>query len=516
MVMRLAWIVLLVGCRPSFELPESEEPRAEPIADAGTGTTVRRNAPITLDGSASFDLDGSIVSYEWSLVSAPPMSTATIVDNQAAITSFTPLVTGQYELSLSVMDDHGQTDSSTVSYFVIQEPLFVDAGADATIEWRKTAQLTAVVGVESGETPELAWSFVSKPSRSTAAILNPTTLTPSFVADADGTYVLELRVTTSTHESVDTVTITGAAQRVAFDGAFVDAVFVSDDETNRLVAVSDGPPRIRFINPVTGTETSLSLPSAPTAIAIDEYENNIAVATSGKIHIVDVFQGTLTVSHNVTPQVASLVFGPFGLVHFTTPTAGPIQTLDIANGTVTPSAFSVPAGTVLRHNANNNNMYGIEASTPRDLALYPNSVAPVTRFADSPYSGQYALGNDVWVRADTIVVGSGNVFLSHPYYSDDMTYRGVLEGMGGATVEYSYGYSPIVTLQSLSSTEHMLRSYDHDTLDLLVSAPLPDVMVNGVPQPATGRLIAYSPSYPNKIVIVASAGTSNAFIVTNP
>lgn len=514
--MRLALWVLLVGCRPSFELRALDEARAEPIADAGTGTTVRRNVPVTLDGSASFDLDGSITSYEWTIVTAPSTSTATVVDAGAAVTSFTPLVTGEYELSLSVTDDHGQTDSSTVRYVVVQEPLFVDAGADAMIEWRKTAQLTAVVGVESGETPVLAWSFVSKPSRSTAAIVNPTTLTPSFVADADGTYVLELTATTSTHESTDTITITAAAQRVGFDGAFVAAEFCGDVDTNRLIAVSDGPPRVRFINPVNAAETSVALPSVPTAIAMDQYANTVAVATSGKIHIFDARLGTLTASHNVTPAVASLVYGPFGLLHFTTPTAGPIQTLDLANGTVTPSAFSVPAGTVLRHNLNNNNMYGIEATTPRDLALYPNGVAPVTRFADSPYSGQHALGDDVWVTADVIVVGAGNVFLSHPYYADDMTYRGALEGIGGATVKYAYGYSPIVTLQSQSSTEYRLRSYDHDTLARLSDAPLPDVMVNGVPQPATGRLIAYSPSYPDKIVIVASAGTSNAFIVTDP
>ncbi len=162
-------------------------------------------------------------------------------------------------------------------------------------------------------------------------------------------------------------------------------------------------------------------------------------------------------------------------------------------------------------------MYGIEATTPPDLALYAANSSPATRYADSPYAGEYQLGDDLWILSDRIILSTGNVFVSQPYNMNDMTYVGVLAGLGAAKIEYAYRYTPrFTTLQSLSATEHLYRTYDMTSLALLESAPLPDVIVNGAPQPAMGRLLAYSPSYPNKVLIVESAGASNAFVVTDP
>ena len=62
----------------------------------------------------------------------------------------------------------------------------------------------------NGESLTYAWSFISKPATSTAALTGATTVNPSFTADKDGSYVVQLIVNDGTEDSADTVTITAS------------------------------------------------------------------------------------------------------------------------------------------------------------------------------------------------------------------------------------------------------------------------------------------------------------------
>lgn len=511
----VAVAVVLLGCRSDFQLEPAVRGSA-PLADAGIGEIVRISSPITLDGSASVDPDGSIATYQWRLLSAPAGSMAAIADASLPVTMLTPDVAGDYELELEVTDDAGNRDQSRVSYRVLLLPLTVEAGADLAIQWRKRTQLTGqLLNAEDPDQPVLTWSFVSKPARSTTVLENPSTLAPSFVADAVGTYVVQLVATTSAHASTDTVTVVVTAKQVAFQGAFIDAVF--DEEHDQLLAISDGPPRLRFINPVTAAETTIALPSTPIALSIAG-TRRLAVATSGQVHIFDLTNNTLMASHDVSFAISSLAFAPFGLVHCLTPQAGPIQTLDVENGTVTTSAHSVSAGSVLKTARNGSDLFSLDTTiTPADLTRHV-SLAPAEFWRDSPYAGEYALGNNFWIDFDTIYVRAGNAFKVTVFAETDMVFRAHLAGDEPSTLEYARALLPkVLTLHARSGVtpaNFQLRAYDEETLALLDAAPLPEIIVNGVPQPSTGRLIGYSLGHADHVVIVASAGTSNAFIVT--
>ena len=81
-----------------------------PVADAGADQTVTDNdqngsETVILDGSASFDPDGAIVSYDWSEGGS---SIATGVNPSVV------LDVGVHTISLTVTDDDGGTDTSTV------------------------------------------------------------------------------------------------------------------------------------------------------------------------------------------------------------------------------------------------------------------------------------------------------------------------------------------------------------------------------------------------------------------
>ncbi len=79
-----------------------------PIADAGEPqNNVPVNTEVTLDGSGSYDPDGSIDEFDWNLDSTdPPGLTASLDDSSAEKPKFTPTKIGKYTWSLQVKDNN--------------------------------------------------------------------------------------------------------------------------------------------------------------------------------------------------------------------------------------------------------------------------------------------------------------------------------------------------------------------------------------------------------------------------
>lgn len=87
-----------------------------PTAVAGPNQVVGCGATTTtLDGSGSYDTDGSIVSYAWTKISGP--SGGTITSPSSATTGITGLNAGLYAYRLLVTDNEGATDDDTVEIF---------------------------------------------------------------------------------------------------------------------------------------------------------------------------------------------------------------------------------------------------------------------------------------------------------------------------------------------------------------------------------------------------------------
>lgn len=92
-----------------------------PIAAAGNDLTVTYNlqtcsmnpSSITLDGKLSRDPDGTIVSFQWSLIFAESFS-AVITNPASATTTVTGLVPGSYGFRLRVTDNDGAFDDDTI------------------------------------------------------------------------------------------------------------------------------------------------------------------------------------------------------------------------------------------------------------------------------------------------------------------------------------------------------------------------------------------------------------------
>jgi hypothetical protein len=92
-----------------------------PIADAGPSQAVSSRARVKLDGSSSYDLDGDIVSYDWTQLSGPAVNlrgadTAKPVFRAPRVKGY-PVVTLTFELT--VTDDDGATGSDQVTVTVL-------------------------------------------------------------------------------------------------------------------------------------------------------------------------------------------------------------------------------------------------------------------------------------------------------------------------------------------------------------------------------------------------------------
>ncbi|MEW6038785.1 MAG: PKD domain-containing protein [Pseudomonadota bacterium] len=175
-----------------------------PIADAGEAQTVREGASVHLDGSGSYDPEGSALTFAWSNVSAGEPCNAVALDNNASpAPSFTAPLVGQTvhtcTFSLTVTDDKGLASApSSVNVTVenTNHPPVANAGANLTVHTGDTVNLNGNGSSDpDGDSLTYAWAQTSGP----AVTLNgANTAAPSFVAPAvipeNDTLVFQLTV----------------------------------------------------------------------------------------------------------------------------------------------------------------------------------------------------------------------------------------------------------------------------------------------------------------------------------
>ncbi len=104
-------------------------PNLLPQAIAGDVTVSLPSTSGVLDGSASTDDDGAIVSYTWTQISGP--STAQVVSPNAAITTINNLVEGVYKFHLVVIDDSSATAATDVTV-TVNTRILIDFGPTTT------------------------------------------------------------------------------------------------------------------------------------------------------------------------------------------------------------------------------------------------------------------------------------------------------------------------------------------------------------------------------------------------
>jgi hypothetical protein len=91
----------------------------EPVADSGADQSVMVGDTVHLDGSASSDGNGDLLTYSWSFTSKPAQSLAELIDPTLAQTSFVTDEPGVYVLSLIVNDGFADSIASSITITAI-------------------------------------------------------------------------------------------------------------------------------------------------------------------------------------------------------------------------------------------------------------------------------------------------------------------------------------------------------------------------------------------------------------
>ncbi len=176
-----------------------------PVANAGSDLNVATGSSVELDGSASFDGDGEMITYQWTLVAAPGTSTRTSADIIGATTpnpSFLPDVDGSYTLQLVVSDGVAPSEPDEVVLVATSGnvPPNADAGVGQTVSLGSSVFLNATASADPDNGPgalTFQWSFIEVPVVSgllNGNIQDSSQAQASFVPDTVGTYVLQVAV----------------------------------------------------------------------------------------------------------------------------------------------------------------------------------------------------------------------------------------------------------------------------------------------------------------------------------
>lgn len=226
-------------------------PNQKPVANAGTDITMTLPTNSTsLNGSASYDPDGTINSYSWTKISGP--ATFSITNAFTAVTGLTNLVQGVYSFRLLVTDNLGATAADTVVVTVNggapppNQPPVANAGADInmTLPTNSTTLNGSASGDPDGTISAYAWTEISGPA--TYTIANAGAASTALTNLVQGVYSFRLQVTDNVGATAaDTVVVTVNAapppNQPPVVNAGADVVLTLPVNTTTLTGVASDP-----------------------------------------------------------------------------------------------------------------------------------------------------------------------------------------------------------------------------------------------------------------------------------
>ena len=172
-----------------------------PVANAGANQTVGRGSLVTLDGSASYDPDGDIFSYQWVQTGGPPVTLSSAIVVKPTFTA-PPVSSGSVTLSFQLTVSDGSLSSnalvSIIDEYVNHAPV-ANAGSNQTVNDTELVTLDGSTSSDpDGDSLTYTWSQLSG---TPVTLSNPGVVKPTFTAPIVGangeTLVFQLRVSDS-------------------------------------------------------------------------------------------------------------------------------------------------------------------------------------------------------------------------------------------------------------------------------------------------------------------------------
>ena len=200
-VLLLALTFCLSGCGGGGGAPGASADQLEsniaPIANAGAAQSVITGTVVTLDGSASSDENGDLLTYSWAITSKPSESAAALSKNDIVNPTFIPDTAGVYVFSLAVHDGKENSAAATVTVTASVGNAAPVANAGITQHVVTGTPVTLDGSGSSDADGDLliySWALTSRPGGSAAALSGAAGARPSFTPDLAGSYIFSLVV----------------------------------------------------------------------------------------------------------------------------------------------------------------------------------------------------------------------------------------------------------------------------------------------------------------------------------
>lgn len=174
-----------------------------PIANAGTDQIYTVGSTVRLNGSASTDVDGDVLAFNWQWIEKPEGSIALLSSGTDVKPTFVADKEGIYLLSLVVSDYDTSSEPQVVEFTVVSNKApIADAGYDLEVI---AGMIISTDGSNSSD-PEGAklqynWSVISKPAGSLFSFNGQTNSKPVIQPDVAGEYTIQLIVSDGINSS---------------------------------------------------------------------------------------------------------------------------------------------------------------------------------------------------------------------------------------------------------------------------------------------------------------------------
>jgi hypothetical protein len=191
-----------------------------PIAKAGADQYVASAATVTLDGSQSYDPNGTALTYSWKFDLTPAGSSAVLSDATAVNPTFRADRPGLYQVYLVVSNGSLASNPDSVDIIASNDAPIANAGTDQSVNVSDLVMLDGSASSDpNGDSLTYQWTL-DKPWNSSAVLSDANAVNPTFTPDASGTYTLYLRVYDGTAYSSfsDTIRVTALTTAVANAG----------------------------------------------------------------------------------------------------------------------------------------------------------------------------------------------------------------------------------------------------------------------------------------------------------
>jgi hypothetical protein len=429
--------------RPTAVLTTNATPQALPAAP---NVRVPLGTNVTLRGGTSVDADGDTLTYAWFVDSRPAGSTAVLSSTTAAAPTFTADAEGSYVFRLRVTDTKAAFSERTVTLSVGgHAPVAVVDRGTVTVLAGSPAQASAALSFdEDGDAMTYQWSVDARPTGSTATIATTDQASVNFTPDVAGTYVLAVRVSDGSSQSIAYVTLRALA---VFRSA-VTLNVVPDEARyslglDRVVIASANPNTLRTIDPFTGATSVITLPTSVKNFSLSPDGRLAAVLHEGLVSLIDLTTATLVRSTATGGAQTDAFVTNAGLIYLIGQTGGqwvgePIVLIDGWTGTKIPqpgfyggayfygTQLGVLAGSL------NKVFFVAQGLSPSDISwfTFDRTTSNVTAASDSPYHGDYGIDAPLWMSGNDSLV-----FTRYGTYfrSDTLNYAGRLAGVSSMT-----------------------------------------------------------------------------------